>query len=110
MEVWPPSPTSDHPEPNLELTQAKKKKRIGYIALACSVIALMIRLAGSLFGFHSILLGGLSLLTAGIGFVLGIISRSTLAGRFALLVPVSFLLLIIYYILCWYRVLPYHHF
>ncbi len=106
MEVWPPPPKSSHPEPNLESIQAEKKKRIGYIALACSAIAILLRVV--LFITRSSLLGELSLLMVGIGLVLGIVSRSTLAGRLAFLGPASFLLLLVYYMLCWYRVLPYY--
>ena len=106
MEVWPPAPKSDHPEPTLEFIRAEKKKRIGYIALACSVTAILLRAV--LLITRSSLLGELSLLMVGIRLVLGIVSRSTLAGRLAFLGPASFLLLLVYYMLCWYRALPYY--
>lgn len=104
MRVWPPPPTIERQEPIIEPPQARKLQPIGYAALASSTVAILIR-ALVFLKVHNALLGGLSLLLVSVGLVLGLIARSTLAGRLALLGPVPFLGLIVYYLLCWYGVL-----
>jgi hypothetical protein len=106
METWPPSPTNEHPEPSTKLVKTDKTMT-GYAALACSAATVLIRIA-MLLHIGRWQLGMLSLLLVSVGTVLGIISRSTLAGRLALLGPIFFVILFIYYMLCWYRVLPYY--
>ena len=106
METWPPPPTSEHPEPDTKLIQADNTLT-GYVALACSVATVMIR-GVMLFHVSGWWLGISSLLLMSAGTVLGAISRSTLAGRLALLGPAFYLLLFAYYMLCWYRVLPHY--
>ena len=57
---------------------------------------------------HSSIFGILSLPPVLLGLVLGLISRSTLPGRLALLGPLFFVGTIAYYLMCWYHhVLPY---
>lgn len=104
MRVWPPPPTIERQEQIPDPPQARNFQPIGYAALASSTVAVLIR-AFVFLKVHNALLGGLSLLLVSIGLVLGLISRSTLAGRLALLGPIPFIGLIIYYLLCWYGVL-----
>ena len=90
----------------MEYLRLKRKKIIGYIALACSTLFVLIR-AAIFLGVHSVIIGSLSLLPLVLGLVLGLFSRSTWPGRLALLGPLFLVGMLIYYILCWYRMLPY---
>lgn len=101
MDVWPPPPTSEKPEPNTGLIEAGMKASLGYVALGFSAVAVFIR-ALVFLKVHSNWSGWLSFAFVGMGLALGIRSRSTLAGRLALLGPLIFLLLLTYWMLRWY--------
>ncbi len=90
MDVWPHSPTDGKPEPNPELSQAREENTVGSTALVSSAAAVLIKVVMFL-GMHSHFLNDVSLLFVCVGFGLGITSRSSLAGRLALLGPLLFL-------------------
>ncbi len=100
MDVWPPPPTGEKPQPNAEMVEARKKVSLGYVALGFSAVAVFIR-ALVFLKIHSNWSGWLSFVLVGIGLALGIRSRFTLAGRLALLGPLIFLLLLTYWMLRW---------
>jgi hypothetical protein len=101
MDVWPPLPTSEKPEPSTGLIEAGKKASLGYVALGFSAVAILIR-ALVFLKIHSNWSGWLSFAFVGMGLALGIRSRSTLAGRLALLGPLLFFGEVVYSMLRWY--------
>jgi len=101
MDVWPPPPTNDRTEPSTRPLVSQKMLLLGRTALAFSTAAVLLRVAVWLI-LHNPLLGWSGLLLMSVGLVLGLISRSTLAGRLALLGPLFHLGLFLYYLSKWY--------
>ena len=80
---------------------------VGSAALACSVSAAAFKVSQYFEVRHhagavSPWLGGLSFALTLVALVLGLLSRTTPAGRLALLAPLAALLGIAYYLLKWY--------
>ncbi len=97
MGIWP-SPPNNRTEPGPRPLAYQKIFFIGCTALVFSTAAVLIRVVVWLI-LHTPLLGWLGLLLMSVGLVLGLISRSTLAGRLALLGPLFHLGLFLYYLL-----------
>ena len=108
METWPPALTDGPSELDTNCLQAYKINRFGYIALGSSALAIVIDFVCFFVSHDSILgiiLGIFSLPLTGVGLMLGLASRSTLAGRLALLGPLFLVGMFAYYMLCWYHIL-----
>jgi len=108
METWPPPPTNRPPELDTNYLQAHKINRFGYIALGSSALAIVIEFVCffvSHDGILNFLSGIFSLPLTSVGLMLGLASRSTLAGRLALLGPLFLVGRFAYYMLCWYHIL-----
>ena len=99
METWPPAPTNDLPEP--KRPQAWQNNFIGCSALTLSALFVLTVIAG-FFGPTRVL-HGLGFSFAMLTLVLGFVSRATLFGRLALLGLLSYVGIIVYYIVQWYQ-------
>ncbi len=107
MEIWPPPPSNQPLEPDTEYLQAQKKDTLACFAVAFSSAFICI-VAADIVGVHNSFLNMLRMPTVLIGSILGLVRRSTLMGRLALLAPIFYLGLIVYAMLGWCGVVPQH--